>query len=54
MRSVDFSDKWLDPPEDRFPRYGECTRCGECHDAGDLITVGDEWLCEDCAALEEE
>ncbi len=52
MESVDFMDKYLDPPA--LPDKLVCEKCGGVFDAE---LLNDDWLCEDCAfqeALEQE
>lgn len=50
MISVDFMDKYLDPPDE--PEWGACDECGDNFEAGDLSRVGTpghyRWLCGDC------
>lgn len=53
MYSVDFHDKWLDPPDE--PSHAPCDWCGEIFDTGDLTKVKGQWACNDCIkALEAE
>jgi hypothetical protein len=48
MESVDFMDRYLDPPDG--PTHWECDMCGEIFDGGDLnqIDNDDYWLCDEC------
>jgi len=48
MESVDFNDRYLDPPI--IPEYASCIRCGDKHHADDLT---DDGLCDSCQQFEE-
>jgi hypothetical protein len=43
MESVDFMDRYLDPPE--YPKNAVCLGCGDVFDADDL---NDDYLCKNC------
>jgi len=46
MESVDFSDRYLDPPD--IPDKGECDRCGTVEFYEDMHDTGTRWLCDEC------
>jgi formylmethanofuran dehydrogenase subunit E len=51
MESVDFNDRYLDPPDE--PERGECDGCGEEFLYDDMHKVSRQWICDECLKLEE-
>ena len=47
MEEIRGHDKYLDPPDP--PTHGECHRCGEIMDYGDMEEIDEEYYCAECA-----
>lgn len=43
------NDRYLDPPDP--PQRGECHRCKDVLDYGDMEKIDDEYYCGECAVL---
>ena len=46
MEYIPGNDKYYDPPDE--PTHGECSRCGEICDYGDMTSFGDLEICDAC------
>ncbi len=54
MESIRANDRYLDPPD--IPTYGDCDRCHERRDYGDMEERNGCYYCDECyeAVLMEE
>ena len=50
MESVDFMDRYLDPPDE--PTHDNCDRCKHAFHVDDLTTLAGRSLCDECLAAE--